>query len=298
MNQPNQPANAQPPHAPDYTTDTETWVNQITKTARALPYPPTPDVVAAIARRRAGGKTTYWPPRVPLRQAPLYHAMWLASLLLALLMTLWAVPPVRATLLEFLQIGAVRIWLIEPTPTPIPTPIPTLPPQHTRQSATVINTPRPTPTPFQSLFNLAGETTLDEAAHQAGFAIRLPMYPADLGPPDGVFYQYLNGPVVVLVWMNPAHPTEAEYSLHIFGAGASVTKGVPSVVETATVNGREVAWLQGPYMLSYGSGSEREWQMRYLVSGRVLLWQEDGLTYRLESNLSFEEAIKMAQSLK
>ena len=295
MNQPNEPispTNAQPSHA----TDPEAWVNQITQTARALPYPPTPDIAAAIARRTAGRKATSWLPRAPLRQAPPYQAMWLASLLVALLMTLWAVPPVRATLLEFLQIGAVRIWLIEPTP--IPTPVSTLSPQHTRQSATVVNTPRPTPTPFQSLFNLAGETTLDEAAHQAGFAIRLPTYPTDLGPPDGVFYQYLNGPVVVLVWMNPAHPTEAAYSLHIFGAGAFVTKGVPPVVETATVNGREVAWLQGPYMLSYGSGSEREWQMRYLVSGRVLLWQEDGLTYRLESNLSFEEAIKMAESLK
>jgi hypothetical protein len=104
--------------------------------------------------------------------------------------------------------------------------------------------------------------------------------------------------VVVLVWLDPARSGQAEYSLHIFGPGTFVTKMNPPTLFTTTVNGREVTWLEGPYMLAYGDGNTQDYESRYLVSGRVLLWEEDGLTYRLESNLSFEDAIKMAESLE
>jgi hypothetical protein len=36
---------------------------------------------------------------------------------------------------------------------------------------------------------------------------------------------------------------------------------------------------------------------RRLVSGHVLIWEEDGLTYRLETDLSMEEAVAIAESL-
>jgi hypothetical protein len=139
---------------------------------------------------------------------------------------------------------------------------------------------------------------LAEAEVKAGFSIRLPTYPSDLGPPDGVFFQELGGPVVVLVWTNPDRPKEAEFSLHILGEGAIAEKGNPTVVMTTTVNGDRAAWTQGPYMLAYGQGSQQEWQMRQMVSGHVLVWVEGGLTYRLESNLPLEEAVRMAESLR
>jgi hypothetical protein len=220
--------------------------------------------------------------------------LWVASLILALLLGLWAVPPVRAAILEFLQIGAVRIWLVEPTATPPPTPLPTAVPSQVVPA----ETPRPTPTALFSLLNLAGETTLAEAALKAGFAIPLPSYPPDLGPPDRVFYQELNGPAVILVWTEPEQPDQAAYSLQIFGSKAFVTKTNPAVVMTATVNGREGAWLNGPYILAYGDGSEPVWEMRYLVTGHVLLWEENGLTYRLEGDFTFQEAVRMAESLE
>jgi hypothetical protein len=34
------------------------------------------------------------------------------------------------------------------------------------------------------------------------------------------------------------------------------------------------------------------------VEGRTLLWQQDGITYRLESHLTLEEARELAESLQ
>jgi hypothetical protein len=37
---------------------------------------------------------------------------------------------------------------------------------------------------------------------------------------------------------------------------------------------------------------------RRLVEGQVLIWEADGITYRLETELSMEEAVAIAESLK
>jgi hypothetical protein len=108
----------------------------------------------------------------------------------------------------------------------------------------------------------------------------------------------MGGPVVVLVWLDPDQPDQAEYSLHILGEGALLDKGNPTVVMTTTVNGNQAAWTNGPYILSYWLGGREQWELRRIVSDRALVWFEDGLTYRLESNLTMEEAIRMAESLE
>lgn len=260
----------------------EQWEEAVRQRARELVYPPTPQVaeqVIAHLGERGQGRSRQLQP------------LWVVSLILALLIGLWAVPPVRAAILEFLQIGAVRIWLVEPTPTPTSTPT------EETSSGESAPTVQPSPTPLRSLFDLAGETTLAEAEEKAGFPVRLPTYPSGLGPPDGVFYQELGGPVVVLVWMNPERAGEAKYSLHILGEGAILDKGNPTVIVRTSVNGNPAAWTRGPYVLSYGSGGGEHWDFRRIVSDRVLVWFEDGLTYRLESNLTLEEAKRMAESL-
>jgi hypothetical protein len=265
----------------------EQWEESVRQTASALAYPSTPDVAEQVMVRLTTTQRTRLHPRTRRLQP-----VWVIGLLLALLIGLLAVPPVRAAILEFLQIGAVRIWLVEPTP------VPTSASSGERSSTGPRSTAQPSATPLRSLFDLAGETTLAEAEANAGFAIRLPTYPSDLGPPDGVFYQELGGPVVVLVWLNPEQEDKALFTLHILGERAIAEKGNPPVVITTTVKGNEAAWAEGPYMLAYGQGGQEDWRMRYLVSGRVLIWVEDGLTYRLESDLSLQEAVRMAESLR
>lgn len=252
----------------------ERWEAQIRDLARQLPYPPTPDIAGAVAERLAARP----------RQAPRLNPAWALLLVVALLVGLLAAPPVRAAILEFLQIGGVRIWLVEPTP------VPTIAPG--------AETPPPTATPVSSLFDLAGETTLAGAEQKAHFRVRLPTYPPDLGPPDGVFYQELGAPAVVLVWLDPQQPKQAHLSLHILAEGAFVEKGVPTTVATTTVNGRPAAWTTGPYLLAYRQQGGQEWDMRRLVEGHVLVWSENMLTYRLETDLPLAEAVRVAESLR
>jgi hypothetical protein len=72
----------------------------------------------------------------------------------------------------------------------------------------------------------------------------------------------------------------------------------PEVVEETTVNGKKAAWVRGPhYLVFVNPDRSTEFQQHMLVEGNVLLWQEGIVTYRLETSLSREEAIKIAESL-
>jgi hypothetical protein len=240
--------------------------SQVRQAARALPYPPTPDLAGAWARRSTAGS------RPVLRLRP----VWALIGLLALLAGLLAVPPVRAAIREFLQIGAVRIWLVEPTPAPTAT------------------RPQPTPTSMVSVLQLSGATTLAEAQAEAPFPIRLPTWPADLGAPDHVFLQNLDGTAVILVWMDEQQPDQVRLSLHLLSSDVIAWKMGPQRVAETTVDGQPAVWAEGPYVISLRNGS---WETRQLVSGHVLIWQADSVTYRLESDLTLDEAVRVAESL-
>jgi hypothetical protein len=153
------------------------------------------------------------------------------------------------------------------------------------------------PTPLNSVMDLAGETTLAEAQEQIDFPIRLPTYPADLGSPDRVFFQNIGGPAVVLVWLDPNKPSRVALSLHQLGPGTFADKGNPGSVQETTVNGRQALWTEGPYILQFRRGNRVDYDMRRLVTGRVLIWVEGEVTYRLETDLPLEEAVRVAESL-
>jgi hypothetical protein len=157
----------------------------------------------------------------------------------------------------------------------------------------------PTPTLLPSLLDLAGETTLAEAQRKAGFAIRLPSYPPDLGPPQHVFFQNLGGPAVVLVWTDPQQPDRVRMSLQALSSDDFVWKVQPQKVEQTSVHGRFALWLTGPYELQIRYGAQISYDVRYLVTGHALVWvDENGVTYRLETDQSLPEAVRIAESLR
>ena len=284
----------------------------IVKTVDNFAYPPTPDIAGAVKqslvtrRSRISGQT--------------HRLAWATLIVLFIVAGLLAVPQVRAAVVEFLQLGAIRIFLVEPTPTATPHPSPTpitssldlaegttltqaqtrtaTPPSPTASPNTPPTaTPRPSPTPtlIASLLDLAGETTLTEARTRVNFPIRLPVEPPDLGLPDSVFLQELGGPMVILIWLESDHPDQVRLSLHHFGANTFVGKVQPPVIQETTVHGERALWTEGPYLLQLRNGS---YDARRLVEGNVLIWQEGEITYRLENNLSMEEAVRIAESLR
>ena len=247
--------------------------DQLRRAAQTFRYPPTPDVTSAVARRLATAAR-------PAPHSSLRLALAALVALAILLIGLWTVPPVRAAILDFLQIGAVRIWLVEPTPTPSPI------------AATA--SPRPTPTPITSVLDLAGETTLAAAQAKVEFPIRLPAYPTDLGAPDKVYLQNLDGPAVILVWLQPEQPDQVRLSLQFLSSKVIAGKMGPKIIATPQVHDQLGLWIEGPYIMVARSG---DWDMIRLIEGHVLVWAEGDITYRLETDLPLEEAVRVAESL-
>jgi hypothetical protein len=263
----------------------ENWENRILSAARELPYPPTPDIAGSLAERRSSRSFAY------------RRYAWAAAVAVILLLaTMLLVPPVRAAILDFLQIGAVRIFLVEPTATPTPTPAPpTFTPGQAGGNQLPTATRTPTPIYLASLLDLQGGTTLEAALNRLRFTPSLPAYPPDLGDPDHVFLQDQEGQVLYLVWVDKQHPDQIRLSLHAISPGSwAVTKMGPVIIDQTQVNGREALWAEGPYPLRLTNG---EIDFRRLVDGHVLIWEQGELTYRLESDLDMDEAIKVAESL-
>ncbi len=231
--------------------------------AQAFSYPATPDIAGRERRRleRQGAARLHKRARARLAWA-LAAVLLLASLML--------VRPVRAQMLEWLRIGAVRIFLI-PQPTPSVTVAP------------------------KTLQDLAGETSLPEAAAHAPFTLMAPAYPADLGPPQHVYDQtVMDSRVVIFVWTKPEHPEEVRLVLYQIDGGDAFQKQLMQEMEGTTVNGDFAMWVVGPYLLTNTNGNVVE---RRIVTGHTLIWTANGLTYRLETDQSLEEARKTAESL-
>jgi hypothetical protein len=197
----------------------------------------------------------------------------LVALLVALLAALLAVPEVRGATLALLRIGAVQI---------LPADVPLQPSAPDALSLA------------DALHDLDGAINLEEARAQLPFRLRLPTEPPDLGPPDQLFVQDLGGPAAILVWRDPEDPARSRLALFVLGGGALATKLDPAEIVETNVGGQRAIWTGGPYILRLGSG---ELATRRLVVGNTLIWEQDGLTYRLESGLPLEEAVRIAESL-
>ena len=85
-------------------------------------------------------------------------------------------------------------------------------------------------------------------------------------------------------------------SLHLIPPGSwAVDKMNPVLVQETTVNGRYAIWAVGPYPVQFSNGNL---DFVRLVDGHVLIWTEGEVTYRLETQLDLEEAVKVAESLE
>ena len=260
---------------------------QIRKIASAYPYPDTPDISNAVIQLARARTTKRWQPR--------RRWMWIAATSLVILITIaLIVPPVRAQILEYLQIGAIRVFTTRPTVTPTPLSLESETPGAVGSLPTAL--PVLSERTFPSLDDLAGETTLEQARSELRFSIPLPAYPAELGPPDRVFLQDFEGKAVLLVWTTPEHPDHILLDLLILGPGTFAQKAEPEFITHTIVAGRPALWIQGQHYLHLKGNTYQN--VSLVVEGNILIWEQDGITYRLESDLSLEEAVKIAESLE
>jgi hypothetical protein len=234
---------------------------KISSLSKGLDYPSTPDISADVMKKIRQ-------PRFISRRLA-----WSLTLILILLISLFAIPPVRAAILEFIQVGIVRIFPQNTQPIPTLTPAPSMIPL------------------LESIF---GETSLEDAQEQVSYPILLPQ---NFGEPDYVFVQDVEGDMTILVWMNSTQPQSVELSLHFIpNESWAIKKMGPQVLQETMVNEYKAVWAVGPYPLFLFNRNEIEFTR--LIEGNVLIWTDGNITYRLEINLTMEEAIEIAENLQ
>lgn len=250
--------------------------------ARGLEYPRTPDIAGKVMLRLRPAPR----PRFASRRLA-----WTLAVIALLFTSLMAVPTARAAILEFIQIGVVRI--LGGGSTPEPTVLPEVSPT----AAPITATPAPTSQPLIPILeSLSGEMSLEQAQRVVRHPILLPAYPPELGAPDRVFVQDADGQMTVLVWLDPLQPGEVLMSLHFLPAGSwAITKFEPTLIRETSVHDAGAVWTVGPYPLQLSGGGI---DVVRLVDGHVLIWTEGGITYRLETDLSMEAAVRIAESLE
>ena len=237
---------------------------QLQAAGRSLRYPATPDLANRSVTPRAAQPRLAWA---------------LAAMLVAIV-SLLAVPGVRARLAEFLQIGGVRIAIpTDYAPAPAFT--------------------EPVPGYYGSiapLADLSGETTLEEERALVSFEIPLPTYPDGLGEPDKVYLQRAENAngiqhFVILAWLDGQY--RVEMALYVLGPGVLLTKGYPDVIEFVEVNGEPAALVRGSHFLRM----DRSNLSGVLVLAPALIWEDGAITYRIEANYALEEMLRIAESV-
>jgi len=230
---------------------------------RLLDVPQPPDLAANVLARIAMPR-----PAAPRRRR---LVLAFAVLVLAALLATLAIPDARSALLRFLQIGGVRIELVDDLPAVAPSP------------------------PELDLI-LGERVTLDEARRRAAFdLLELDAKPdaVYLGERDTVWFLYGSADAVrLLVAQTPRLTVDKPFLLKkLAGAG--------TIVETTTVRGVPAYFLSGaPHVLILVDESGFGVPESTRLARDVLVWEEDGRTVRLEGDLTLGEASELAVSLR
>jgi hypothetical protein len=204
-----------------------------------------------------------------------------ATLLLILVVSLAAVPGVRAAADEFLRLRGIDIFQTTATPAPAASPA----------------------VPFP------GErVSLEDARARAPF-LRVPA-DARLGTPDQVYIDKIPaGDRVTLVYVSrPGIPVSRDAGVSavvvVFRAlideSLFAKVGVAGTqIEEVTVSGGRGFWLEGtPHQFFYRDSAGNPSPETLRLAGNTLLWEQGGVTFRLEAQLERDDALRIATSFR
>jgi len=152
--------------------------------------------------------------------------------------------------------------------------------------------PAPPALPIQ-LQDLPGATTLAEAKVSFPLRLRRPeLYPL----PDKV-YVLDRGEIVVMVWLDPADPDGIRAVLYQATPEGYIFKAADTDLEEVYVNGYTGLWSTGSQWVQLGERYHIRNPIVVGVDDNVLIWFMGNVTYRLEGDLSQEEALEVGNSL-
>jgi len=109
--------------------------------------------------------------------------------------------------------------------------------------------------------------------------------------PDDRLPEVLDHDVGLIVTAFPGRMGSPEVAIEKRGRDGGTTQPL-------TVDGAPAYWLSGaPHEIAYVDDEGRPREDTVRLSGNALVWERDGVTYRLESALSRSEAVQLAESL-
>lgn len=227
-----------------------------------LDVPPPPDVTDAVLARLDE-------PPAPAGWRPVQRLVAAAVAVLVALATAMVISPaVRAAVFDFLRIGGVEIQENQPAPV---TPS--------------VDPPQP------------GErdVTLAQARAEAAFPLKLP---AALGEPANVRLIDGSPPRVVSMTFGAVDST-----VHIdqFDGGLDpmFTKFASAGdIHRTDVNGVPAIWVDRPHVVIFDDRDGNLQEATARMAGSTLIWEADGITYRVEGDLTEEQAVRIAESMR
>ncbi|HEU4759161.1 MAG TPA: hypothetical protein VFT91_04170 [Dehalococcoidia bacterium] len=232
--------------------------------SRPAAYPATPDLAAAVRRRLASQAA----PRTAAAPRWALAAVMAAAILVALGVVIGVAAPAREAVADLFE--RIHIFQAEQPPAGLPEDIGGTP------------------------------VTLAEAEARLGFQVKLPAYPEGIETALArVLYQEFGstGVKAAALFFEPAEGAP----FVLFESNARVGKGlaVGATAERVQGLGDEAYWLKGLRIVEYydpQGNFVRESERR--TEANTLVWAEQGLVFRLEGDLSKDEAARMAQSLR
>lgn len=264
--------------------------------AAHLAYPDTPQLAAAVRTRLESARRdrTERParPSTPWIAPWLRRPMAMAAAVVAIAgLLLAAVQPVRDTVAHWLGINGVTIQ-------PIPTN-PTLAPQPSARS---------TPSSIGERLFLGTPVSLAQARARVDFPLTVP---AALGEPDEVLVHATvpGGAAVTLLYLPRAGLPQSSTT----GVGMLITElratvdtrflqkvvGPDSTIEPVTVGAASGYFISGvPHEITYLDPQGSPFADETRLAGNTLLWQRGDVSLRLEAQLSRDNALAIAASMR
>ncbi len=240
--------------------------------AKAFSYPRTPNVIAASVRIRLDDEAPSLAERLRAVLArPVLRAAAAVLLVAAVVVSsALLVPQSREALADFFGLSHVKIEI-----------------------GPVLGPPPPVLSPD----SFAEPATLAGARAALEFEIRLPVQDGVWLLPDAVYLQEVDqsAPIVILVYEKDGFDLSFR-STGFFGKGLPD----PDLTRDSNVNGRPAIWIGsgGHIARSLDADGNLLIETERTVERGTLLWEDGGISYRLETGLSERDAILLAESLR
>ncbi len=235
------------------------------RAAADFPYPPTPDIASGVRARLNEPRPSRWPQLSGLWQRPAFAAGGLVAAVVIALGAAISIPTSRSALADFFGLSHVS-FLRDDGASPTP--------------------------PVLAPSNFARPSSVEEVRGIVDFPVRLP---AD--EPDAVYIQgeEFDAPIAIFVY------SDAGYDLYET-RGSYSQKLIHSELQSHLISfsGHDAYWVEqgGHVVQSLDSEGRVVIESRRTVDRATLIWEEGGITYRIESSLPQAETVAVAESLR